>query len=196
MKIYTGRGDDGCTSFIGGQRVRKDDCRIEAYGNLDELNCAIGIAASFTDDRHVKEILLKVQNDLFTVGAELASLTFKSETPMPKVTVEHVKELEEWIDAIEPRLAIQRGFVLPGGTQSSAFLQLARAICRRAERGIMHITIDTHTEINPHLLQYMNRLSSLLYVLARLANKELSVKEQQPIYKYLEEQKAEHEHSR
>lgn len=185
MKIYTKTGDEGKTSFFGGERVSKNDMRIEAYGTVDELNSLLGVVFTFTGDKFVKEILSKIQNDLFTVCAELASLTFKGKNPMPKVGGEQSEELEMYIDQIEAQLAPQTSFIIPGGTQAGAFLHFARTVARRAERII--VALGEKMEINPELIKYMNRVSDLLYVLARLVNKELAVKEQQPIYKYLKE---------
>ncbi len=184
MSLYTRTGDAGETSFVGGERVRKDDIRIEAYGTLDELNAVIGVTLAFIEDEHARQTLSTVQNDLFTLGAELASVCQKAQSmskPLPVVTTDHVDELEQLIDDLEKNLPIQKAFILPGGTTSASFLHLCRTTCRRAERLIVRLT--KYYNINPDILRYINRLSSLFHVLSRHANKEL-VKEQQPIYKY------------
>ena len=180
MKIYTKTGDKGTTSFLGGGQVRKDDTRIETLGALDELNSVIGVTLCFIEDEKLREILTKVQNDLFTLGADVASMGIPH---VPKVKREHVEELEKAIDELEEKLGMPKKFILPGGTVSSSFLHLCRATTRRAERAL--VSIDT-AQVNPEMLCYMNRLGDFLYVLARQANKELDVKEQQPIYKYFE----------
>ena len=182
MKIYTKTGDKGTTSFLGGGLVRKDDARIETLGSLDELNSVIGVTLCFIEDEKLREILTKVQNDLFTLGADIASMGIPH---IPKVTTEHVTEIEKAIDELEEKLGLPKKFILPGGTMSSSFLHLCRATTRRAERSLVSIGEG----INPQLLCYMNRLGDFFYVLARQANKELDVKEQQPIYKYFSEKK-------
>jgi len=186
VKIYTKTGDSGETSFYGGERVRKSDLRIEVYGTLDELNAVLGVALSFVEDEKLRRLLLQVQNDLFTVGAELASLTFRGRKAMPKTIAAHVKALEDAIDEISLSLSEQTAFILPNGTRASVFLHFARTVCRRAERVLVRFAETMET--NPEVLKYVNRLSDLLYVMARYANKEL-VTEQQPIYRYLEEKK-------
>jgi cob(I)alamin adenosyltransferase len=181
MKIYTKAGDKGKTCFFGCGLVEKDDARIEAFGALDELNSVIGITLCFVEDEKLRSVLTKIQNDLFTIGADLACTEVKSDT-LPRITEEHIKEIEDVIDGLEEKLGMPKAFILPGGTVSSSFLHLCRTITRRAERTL--VRVKKMMNINPILLQYINRLSDLLYVLARQANKELDVKEQQPIYKY------------
>lgn len=184
FKVYTKTGDTGRTSFIGGERVEKDDIRIESYGTLDELNSIIGVTLFYVGTPAVKTCLEKIQNDLFTLGAELASISPRAkELILPKVTPENVTEIEKQIDEFSVHLTIPRAFILPGGTQSSAFLHYTRTICRRAERVI--VKLSKLYMVNPEITKYLNRLSSLLYVLARFENNEL-IKEQQPIYKYFE----------
>ena len=184
MTLYTRTGDSGETSFVGGERIRKDDIRIEAYGTLDELNASIGVTLAFVEDEQTRKILATVQNDLFTLGAELASISSKAQSltkPLPVTTEDHVDELEQLIDSLESTLPMQKNFILPGGTTSASFLHLCRTTCRRAERLVVKLT--KYYDLNPEILRYINRLSSLFHVLSRHANKEL-VKEQQPIYKY------------
>jgi cob(I)alamin adenosyltransferase len=184
MVIYTKTGDYGETSFVTGERVRKDDIRIETYGTLDELNSLIGVVLTFVTRKETKEILEKIQHDLFTLGAELASISFKKEVHVPKVTPQHVADLERAIDLVEPQLKVQTSFLLPNGTQAACFLNLARTIARRAERRL--VTLIDQFPVNVQIIRYLNRLSDLLYVLARYENKEIEEKEQQPIYKYFE----------
>ena len=184
MKVYTKVGDEGKTVFFGCGMVSKDDPRIEAHGALDELNSIIGVTLCFIEDENLRKTLASIQNDLFQVGSDLAgnSLTNSS---LPKIREEHVKDLEKGIDELEDKLGMPSEFILPRGTISSSFLHLCRAMTRRAERTL--VKVRTHLNLNPAMLRYINRLSDLLYVLARQANKELDVKEQQPIYKYFKE---------
>lgn len=176
MKIYTKTGDAGQTGLFGGGRVSKDHARITAYGTLDELNAAIGVARAEADridwsdetarDR-IDAILGEAQNRLFDLGAELA-------TPDPEnrslavLDERHVAALEEAIDHHEASLPPLRNFILPGGTAAAAQLHLARCVCRRAERGL--VTLAGQEPIRELPLVYVNRLSDLLFVLARAAN--------------------------
>ena len=134
MKIYTKIGDQGKTTFFGCGLVPKDDPRIEAFGALDELNSVIGVTLCFVDDEQLCKTLTKIQHDLFQVGADLGGT--KLEVAMPRVTAGHIEELESAIDGLEEKLKMPKAFILPGGTQASAFLHLCRAITRRAERTI------------------------------------------------------------
>ncbi len=187
-RIYTRTGDAGETSFFTGERVKKCDCRIEALGAVDELNSAIGLVNASvgneeTAQKEIKQILERLQHDLFTVGAELALLTGSGNgVKGPKISGQHVKDLEQMIDNVQEKLVEQKSFILPGGTQLSAWLHFARTVARRAEREI--VGLCDKVNVSSELLKYMNRLSDLLYVLARYANKEI-MKEQQPIYKYM-----------
>ena len=183
MKIYTKMGDEGRTTFFGCGMIQKNDPRIEAFGALDELNSVIGVTLCFVEDLKLRQILIKIQNDLFTVGADLAGSSLK-EAALPKITAEHIQELESVIDELEEKLGMPKKFILPGGTASSSFLHLCRTVTRRAERTL--VGVKDLINLNPEILRYVNRLSDLLYVLARQANKELEIKEQQPIYKFFE----------
>ena len=180
-KIYTKMGDGGRTTFFGSDLVKKDDPRIEAFGALDELNSVIGVTLCFIKDAKLRLILNKIQNDLFQVGADLAGSSL-SEKILPKIKEEHVKEIEKEIDELHSKLGDAKEFILPGGTPESSFLHLCRAVARRTERSL--VRTKRILNLNPEMLKYVNRLSDLLYVLARQFNKELEVKEQQPIYKY------------
>jgi cob(I)alamin adenosyltransferase len=184
MAIYTKKGDQGQTSFLDGCPVRKDDVRIEALGALDELNSMLGLTLCFVQEDKLREMLENIQNTIFTIGADLASSGLKRDS-LPRMGPAHVVELESTIDRLENKLGLPKKFILPGGTISSSFLHMCRAITRRAERSL--VSANQEININPHLLSYVNRLSDLLYVLAREANKELDVNEQQPIYKYFKE---------
>ncbi|MEW5896467.1 MAG: cob(I)yrinic acid a,c-diamide adenosyltransferase [Nanoarchaeota archaeon] len=181
MKIYTGVGDHGKTAFFGCGMVSKDDIRIEALGAIDELNSVIGVTLCYVEEQKLREVLVKIQNDLFQVGADLAGSALDNDV-LPRITEEHVQELEAAIDELQEKLGIPEKFILPGGTVSSSFLHLSRAITRRAERAL--VKAKENLNLNPEMLRYINRLSDMLYVLARQANKELEIKEQQPIYKY------------
>lgn len=183
MKIYTKMGDEGKTTFFGCGMIQKNDPRIEAFGALDELNSVMGVTLCFVEDQKLRQALIKIQHDLFTVGADLAGSALK-EDALPQITAEHIQELEIVIDEVEEKLGMPKKFILPGGTVSSSFLHLCRTIARRAERTL--VGVRDVINLNPEILRYVNRLSDLLYVLARQANKELDVKEQQPIYKYFE----------
>lgn len=190
-KIYTKRGDAGQTSFFTGETVKKNDSRIHAVGSIDELNSLIGLVLStiITSSNQqcsteIQEILNQVQNDLFTVGAELTMLSELDKSKLPQITSKHIKEMESSIDQIQEKLTEQKTFILPGGTPLSAWLHFSRTVARRAERDL--VDLSTNLPLNPQLLKYTNRLSDLFYVLARYANKEIHV-EQQPIYKYLDD---------
>ena len=185
MKIYTKIGDQGKTTFFGCGLVNKDDPRIEAFGALDELNSVIGLTICFIQDVKLKGTLKKIQNDLFQVGSDLIGSKLY-ENRLPKIREEHVTEMESHIDELEAELGMPKQFILPGGTQESAFLHLCRATTRKAERTL--VSVKSVININPEILRYVNRLSDLLYVLARKANKEKDVKEQQPIYKYIKKE--------
>lgn len=182
MKIYTKIGDEGKTFFFGCGMIHKDDPRIEALGALDELNSVLGIAISSITEEKLVQILNKIQNDLFQAGADLSGYSFQGYEA--KVTEDHVKEIEQLIDQLQHKLGFPEKFILPGGTISSSYLHFCRVITRRAERSL--VKLNRILKLNPILLCYINRLSDLLYVLAREANKELNVKEQQPIYKYIQ----------
>jgi cob(I)alamin adenosyltransferase len=181
MKIYTKVGDYGKTAFFGCGMIGKSDPRIEALGALDELNSVLGLTLCFVEDEKLRKLLVKIQNDLFQVGADLAGSALQEEA-LPRIRVEHIEELEGVIDELDAKLGMPKKFILPGGTISSAFLHLCRATTRRAERNL--VQVKETLPLNGEMLRYINRLSDLLYVLARQANKELEVQEQQPIYKY------------
>jgi cob(I)alamin adenosyltransferase len=172
MKIYTKTGDAGDTGLFGGGRVPKDHPRVEAYGDVDELNAAIGVARAADPLPRIDEVLVPVQRDLFSIGAILATPKLeKMREQLAKAQVdEHrIADLEAAIDASERDLEPLRSFIVPGGTAKAAALHLARTICRRAERRVVHLAHDV--EIPEIVIVYLNRLSDLLFMLARLANK-------------------------
>lgn len=175
MKIYTRTGDEGETGLFGGPRVRKDHVRIEAYGAIDELNAVLGAARLYvaTLDSAMDALLASIQNDLFDLGAELA-------TPDPQkrrrvVSPEQIARLEQAIDRYEADLPPLKQFILPGGSPAGARLHVARTVCRRAERRLVQLERTPGEEGSPGTVIYVNRLSDLLFVLARAANQRAGV---------------------
>jgi len=173
MKIYTKSGDGGETGLFGGGRVRKCDHRVEAYGEVDEANAAVGAArAAFAPGDRLADLeaeLALVQDELFCVGAELASPHgVKARAAVPPLQAAWAERLERAMDRWDAELPTLHQFVLPGGTPAAAALHLARAACRRAERRA--VALAAETELDPGALVYLNRLSDLLFVAARLAN--------------------------
>jgi cob(I)alamin adenosyltransferase len=182
MKIYTKTGDSGETGLFAGPRVRKDDLRIEAYGAVDELNAALGLARCASTPPanplphrsqklppEIDALLIAIQHALFNLGAELA-------TPDPAargtnfVTADQVQALEHAIDTFDAKLSPLKTFILPGGTPGASWLHFARTVCRRAERRVVALGQRADANLSPHVLIYLNRLSDLLFVLARAAN--------------------------
>lgn len=168
MKIYTKTGDAGETSLLGGRRVRKSDPRVAAYGDVDELNAQLGVARASGADTETDAALLQLQRDLFALGAQLADPGEKIASHVSKAVLRDsdVARLEALIDVLEAALPPLRHFILAGGSTCGAALHVARAICRRAERGIAAL----EPAVDPVLLKYINRLSDLLFVLARTVN--------------------------
>lgn len=171
-RIYTKTGDDGQTSLGDGSRVAKTSVRIAAFGGVDELNCVIGsvLQSRLTED--LRTPLTAIQHDLFDIGADLcvpiAENEATAEHPPLRVTAQQVSQLETWIDAINEPLSELTSFVLPGGTDAATRLHLARTVCRRIEIGVL--TLAAEESVNPHVAVYLNRLSDLLFVMARAAN--------------------------
>ncbi|MGP1420155.1 MAG: cob(I)yrinic acid a,c-diamide adenosyltransferase [Tannerella sp.] len=164
--IYTGGGDKGTTSLVGGVRVPKTHPRLEAYGTIDELNSQIGLLIAETDDQQTADLLRFVQHKLFTVGSYLATdMTQTDLRIQSNVTLESIRRLEEAIDRYDTQLPRMRGFVLPGGNRTSALAHVCRTVCRRAERRIYRLT-ESATVEEPVLI-FMNRLSDLLFVIGR-----------------------------
>jgi cob(I)alamin adenosyltransferase len=167
MKIYTKTGDDGSTSLFGGQRVLKSDLRIDAYGTVDELNSQLGWVASMRPDAELGAMIERLQNLLFTLGADLATPPTIN-VRIDRISEENVGELEQMIDSLDSRLAPLRSFILPGGSATSAGLHIARTVCRRAERILIHAR-ETES-ISDEATHFVNRLSDLLFVMARFEN--------------------------
>jgi cob(I)alamin adenosyltransferase len=174
MKIYTRTGDEGETGLFGGQRVAKNDLRVKAYGEVDELNALLGLAQARIIDNRVSLILRAIQSDLFTVGADLATPEGVIKSPA-RLKDKRNGRLEELIDEFDADLPALKSFILPGGTEAAATLQVGRTVCRRAERAVVDLT--EIEEINPAILVYLNRLSDLLFVLARWQNHEAGAEE-------------------
>lgn len=172
-RVYTKSGDAGETSLVDGSRVSKAELRVAAYGEVDEVNSWLGLARVGLHDQQLNDALGQLQNELFIVGADLASpLTVQ----VPRVDETHVTALEKLIDLLLEELEPLREFILPGGTQLGATLHLARTVARRAERVV--VALAAQEEINQHTLIYLNRLSDLLFVMARVANQRAGVPEQ------------------
>lgn len=166
MKIYTKTGDAGETGLFGGGRVPKDDPRVSAYGEVDELNATLGFAAALDPASFESDFIQAIQRDLFAIGAELA--TPNATKVREQVGAERVSAIEALIDKHEATLPALKNFILPGGTPKAAALHVARTTCRRAERAVVSLARDE--QINPIIIHYLNRLSDLLFVLARAVN--------------------------
>lgn len=171
-KIYTRTGDDGSTGLVDGSRVSKADLRVQAYGDVDETNSVIGLVRLHLENRRLDAMLERIQNDLFDLGADLA-------TPLPlegekdseyalRMVAQQSTRLEEELDALNADLSPLTSFVLPGGHPPAAYLHQARTVCRRAERVAVLFAHDA--DVNPHALTYLNRLSDFLFVAARWCN--------------------------
>ena len=164
-RIYTKTGDDGSTELGDRSRRQKDDLRVAAYGEVDELNCAVGVATAHSGDSDIRAVLAAIQHDLFDLGADLC---VPGDGEALRITAGQVERLEREIDRVNAELGSLDSFVLPGGNMSAASLHFARAVCRRAERTV--VTLRGVEQVNPQALIYLNRLSDLLFVLARAAN--------------------------
>lgn len=176
-RMYTRTGDKGETSLFSGERVPKNSLRVDAYGTVDELSSWIGYTRSLIEeDDEIDSILENIQRDLFLVGAELATRPKESNRQKMQVTQAMVKVLEEEIDRLDAELSPLSTFIVPGGTHAAAALQVARAIGRRAERKA--VALAQSEKLNPALVQYLNRLSSLLFVLARVVNRRRGIEEE------------------
>lgn len=165
-RVYTKTGDAGETSLVDGSRVGKDDLRVAAYGDVDELNSVLGLARAGNEEPEIGAILERLQNDLFIVGADLAT---PMGTAVPRVGAEMIAELEGLIDRLLEELEPLKEFILPSGTVAGSTIHLARTVARRAERVV--VALGRREEINAAALIYLNRISDLLFVLARVANK-------------------------
>ena len=168
-KIYTRRGDDGSTGLFGGPRVRKDDLRVSAYGDIDELNSALGVAREELPEGDLRSLLDELQSELFTLGAQLATPDAQAAPKeVPRIVQENVDRLEREIDRLTAGLPPMKNFILPGGSRAGAALHLCRTVCRRAERKVVELAETA--DVAPEALAYVNRLSDLLFVIARAAN--------------------------
>ena len=168
MKIYTKTGDNGSTGLFGGKRVQKDSLRIEAYGTVDELNSVIGLCRASNPANEIDAILEEIQNHLFTLGADLATPHDAIHTTTRRINADDIFLLEKHIDIIDPSLEPLKSFILPGGSRSSAMLHFARTVCRRAERLV--VQLGKEEQIGELPVIYLNRLSDLLFVVARWSN--------------------------
>lgn len=182
LPIYTKKGDKGTTKLPFDRRKRsKASCRVKALGEIDELNSLVGVMIAFTKTKKIRELLLQVQHDLFRVQMDLASkgemFALKNLIPISEV---NVAWLEKHIDEMTKKLTPLSKFILPGGSQAGALAQFARAVCRRAEREIADL--KRTEKVNSALVQYMNRLSDFLFMLARMLNREANVTEMHPNY--------------
>jgi len=171
MKIYTKRGDRGETSLLGGGRVEKDHPRVAAYGQVDELNSTVGLAVARVSDPSIQDRLVRIQKDLFALGAHLSAPERSGDRrgpSVPALPVDRIDDMERWIDEAVDELPPLRAFILPGGSEGAATLHLARTVCRRAERAV--VTLERDERVDEAVVRYLNRLSDTLFTLARLEN--------------------------
>jgi len=174
VRIYTKTGDDGTTGLLGAGRVSKDAVRVDAYGTVDELNAALGVARAHSLDADADALLARIQDELFVLGSALAD-------PAPEgrfhraITAQHVQTLESAIDGLEDELPSLAHFILPGGCPAAAQIHLARAVCRRAERAAVALSLAAGEDVSPVVIVYLNRLSDLLFVLGRSVNRRAGV---------------------
>jgi cob(I)alamin adenosyltransferase len=168
MKIYTKTGDRGDTSLFGGKRVPKSTLRIDAYGTVDELNAHLGVVRALKPHAEIESVLKELQNQLFDLGADLATPLDVVSLKIHRIRQEHIDNLEKIIDRVEAQLVPLQAFILPGGQRISAELHVARTVCRRAERRVD--ALGRNEDIGKFALIYMNRLADLLFVVARYAN--------------------------
>lgn len=175
MKIYTKTGDEGTTALFGGQRLPKSDMRIDAYGTIDELNAFVGLLRDQSVNANRKEILIEIQDRLFTIGSMLATEPGNTKVKIPVLNEQDIALLENEIDAMDAQLPPMKFFVLPGGHESVSVGHVARTVCRRAERLV--IALHENSAVEPVVIKYLNRLSDYLFVLCRMMSQELRVEE-------------------
>ena len=168
MKIYTKFGDSGETALYGGTRVGKDTPRIEAIGTVDELNAYIGYAQTFINDADISDLMAQIQNHLFAVGADLATPATHTKATEFRIPADFTTVMETAIDTLSEELPPLTNFILPGGCAAGAILHIARVVCRRSERRVVHLAHET--DVNPEIIRSLNRLSDLLFVIARTVN--------------------------
>ncbi len=175
MKIYTKTGDSGKTGLFGGSRVSKSHVRIEAYGTIDELNSHLGLLRDQEVNQSRVELIVQIQENLFTIGSRLATEDPSQLTKIPTLPEDGVSQLEEAIDRMDESLAPMKNFILPGGHPSVSAGHIARCVCRRAERRV--VTLSEVTEVEENIIHYLNRLSDYLFVLCRKMGSELEIEE-------------------
>lgn len=178
MKVYTKTGDKGETSLLGGQRVKKDNVRLEAYGTIDELNAFLGMLLNFDIDEYDKNLISFIQNRLFDIGAFLAAEKTNAEFPLPvlrSITEKDINYLEQSIDRFSNNLPELKNFIIPAGSEIISWCNIARTVCRRAERRI--ISIKDKDNKNSEIVIFVNRLSDLLFIMGRKYAKNNNVKE-------------------
>lgn len=178
MRIYTRTGDKGETGLFGGKRVSKASARIEAYGTADELNATLGMAASQLSSPKMRKLIERLQNELHIICADLANPDLKSQSP--RISAVQVEGLEKLCDQLAETLPTLKRFILPGGSLGGALLHYARTVARRGERCV--VELSRHEEINPEVVKYLNRLSDLLFLMARAVNQEAGIPEIHPDY--------------
>jgi len=175
-KIYTRTGDDGTTALGGGQRVPKDDLRVQAYGTVDELNSLIGVALAGSLSERLAQELPAIQNELFHLGSDLCFLEEdKAKYPIPQIEERHIEKLETLMDELNEVVGPLKNFILPGGVNGAANLHVARTVCRRAEREV--IALSRTEGVGAYVIPYLNRLSDALFVMARYENHERGMPE-------------------
>lgn len=165
MKIYTKKGDKGTTALYGGKRLSKSELRIEAYGTVDELNSFIGLTGTYLEEKEYSDLLHSIQSRLFDIGTHLAAEPGKKNLILPEIPEACITLLEQYIDKMNEGLPELKFFILPGGNSASAVCHVARTVCRRAERCV--VRLSEKDDVNSILIQYLNRLSDFLFVLAR-----------------------------
>lgn len=173
MKIYTKTGDQGTTALFGGKRVSKADLRIDTYGTVDELNSWVGLLRDQEVNSERKDFLINIQDRLFTIGSNLATEPGNTKVKIPALGGQDVQALEKAIDEMDASLPAMKSFILPGGHQSVSFCHVARTVCRRSERLV--IALNSQEPVDSLVIQYLNRLSDYLFVLARKMGQELKV---------------------
>lgn len=176
MKIYTKKGDKGTTSLFGGASIGKNSLRIKAYGTVDELNSILGIVLTYSLSERGEAILQELQNQLFVLGADLATLPSKK-AKIDRIGKKEITQLEEWIDELDEQLPKLTAFILPGGAPAGATLHQARTVCRRAERHAVALKLEN--PVSDEIIIFLNRLSDLLFVMARFENREAGETETQ-----------------
>lgn len=174
MKIYTKKGDKGETGILGGTRLPKHHLRIESYGTIDELNSFVGLLRDQVSNP-IGQLLIQIQEELFTIGANLASDPVKNRMELPMIAEEDISRLENLMDEMEKELPEMKSFVLPGGHPAVSTAHVCRCVCRRAER--LCVALDENEEVNELILQYLNRLSDYFFVLSRKLTQEFEVEE-------------------